>query len=80
MWLSGTLRLEINLQDRQETAEKMAADLAGELKALQLQKDSLEQRNMQLEAALLKSRADQSSAQPSDRPERPSLVRFTSSR
>lgn len=52
----------------------MASDLAGELKALQLQKDALEQRNIQLEAALLKSTADQNSAQPSDRPERPTLV------
>lgn len=55
----------------------MAADLAGELKAMQLQKDALEQRNMQLEAALLQTRADQSSARPSDRPERPSLVSHT---
>ena len=45
----------------------MAADLAEELKALQVQKDALEQRNMQLEAALLKS-SDQNTARPSDRP------------
>ena len=48
------------LQDRQESAEKMASDLADELKDLQVQKDALEQRNKLLEAALLKSSEQQS--------------------
>lgn len=67
------LSLERLLQDRQESAEKMAADLAEELKALQIQKDALEQRNKQLEAALLRS-TDQQAATSCDMPHRSSQV------
>lgn len=60
--------LAATLQDRQETAEKMASDLAEELKALQIQKDALEQRNQQLEAALQQSN-DKQMATPVEAPQ-----------
>lgn len=50
----------------------MASDLAEELKALQVQKDALEVRNKQLEAAL--NISTQNSSSPSTRGERPSEV------
>lgn len=40
------------MQDRQESAEKIAGDLAVQLKAVHLEKGALERRNLQLEQAL----------------------------
>ena len=40
------------LQDRQESAEKLASELADQLKVVQLEKESLENRNRVLEKAL----------------------------
>ena len=39
-------------QDRQESAEKQAGDLAEQLKAMNMEKEALEARNRQLEEAL----------------------------
>ena len=40
------------MQDRQESAEKLASELADQLKVVQLEKESLENRNRVLEKAL----------------------------
>ena len=40
------------MQDRQESAEKQAGDLAEQLKAMNMEKEALEARNRQLEQAL----------------------------